>query len=100
LSQAKPITPPWRRFLRFSLRGLIVLVLVIGLWFGLIVRPAHVQRDAVVAITKAHGSVKYDWEWSNGNAIPGGKPWAPEWLVDLIGVDYFGHVTQVSPTTT
>ena len=42
------------------------------------------------------GSVIYDWEWSNGKAIPGGKPRAPKWLVDLIGVDYFGHVTRVS----
>ncbi len=96
--QAIPVSSPWRRFLRFSLRGLIVLVLVIGLWLGLIVRPVHVQQDAVAAITKAHGSVKYDWEWSNGKAIPGGKPWAPEWLVNLIGVDYVGHVTQVSYT--
>jgi len=94
--QARPVSRPWRRFLHFSVRGLIVVVLVIGLWFGLIVRPARVQRDAVVAITKAQGSVMYDWEWSNGKAIPGGKPWAPEWLVDLIGVDYFGHVTEVS----
>ena len=24
----------------------------------------------------------------------GGTPWAPRWLVDLIGVDFFGHVTD------
>jgi hypothetical protein len=38
------------------------------------------------------------------NATPEGNPWAPSWFVDLIGVDYFGHVTDVglfsAPTAT
>ena len=25
----------------------------------------------------------------------GGNPGAPKWLVDLIGIDFFGHVTRV-----
>jgi internalin A len=89
---ADPASRPWHRFLRFSVRGLIVLVLVIGVGLGWIVRQAHVQRDAVAAIQEAGGSVRYDWEWGDGNV---GKPWAPQWLVDLIGVDFFGHVTAV-----
>jgi TRAP-type C4-dicarboxylate transport system permease small subunit len=40
----------WRRWLRFSVRGLIIVVLLIGGWLGWLVRSAHVQRDAVVAI--------------------------------------------------
>jgi len=93
--QAKPSTRPWWSYVRFSVRGLIVLVLVIGGWLGWMVRSARIQRDAVAAIEKAGGWIKYDWEWSNRNDIPGGKPWAPRWLVDLIGVDFFGHVTAV-----
>ncbi len=93
--QAKPVSRPWRRFLRFSVRGMIVLVLVIGGWLGWIVRSARIQREAVAAIENAGGRVAYDWEWSNGNHFPGGKPWGPGWLVDLIGLDYFGHVTLV-----
>ena len=81
--------------MRFSLRALIVLVLLIGVGLGWLVRSAHVQRDAVTAIRNAGGVVLYDWEWTNGKSIPGGKPWAPKWLVDLIGVDYFAHVTSV-----
>jgi hypothetical protein len=77
------------------LRGLIVLVIVVGAGLGWIVRQAHVQRGAVATIEEAGGSVRYDWEWSNGKSLPGGKPWAPRWLVNLIGVDYFGHVTAV-----
>jgi hypothetical protein len=53
--ESKPVSRPWRRFLRFSVRGLIVLVLVIGVGLGWIVRRAHIQRDAVSAITKAGG---------------------------------------------
>ncbi len=79
------------------------------------------QRDAVAAITKARGSVTYDWEEadavrsSGGFTIPGFPEWmfnfgwfnaaaesevagpdAPPWLVSLLGVDCFGNVTSVS----
>ena len=99
---AGPVSRPWRRYLRFSVRGLIVVVLVIGGGLGWIVRQAHVQRDAVAAIEKSGGGVSYHWGWRDGKSIPRGKPWAPKWLVDRIGVDYFGHVTAVglSPTET
>jgi internalin A len=93
--QAKPISRPWWNYVRLSVRALIVLVLLIGAGLGWMVRSARIQRDAVAAIEKAGGWVKYDWECSNRNDIPGGKPWAPGWLVDLIGVDFFGHVTAV-----
>jgi hypothetical protein len=76
-------------------RGLIVLLLVIAAVLGLVVRQAHIQRNAVAAIARAGGSVKCDWEWSNRNKIPGGTPPAPLRFVDQIGVDYFGHVTAV-----
>src|SRR6516225_8007057 len=85
-SQFDPVPCPWRRFLRFSVRGLIVFVVVIGAGLGWIVRQAHIQRDAVEAIRKAGGSVMYDWEPSAG--IPGGVPLAPAWLVDLVGIRY------------
>ena len=95
--QAKPVSRPWRRFLRFSVRGLIVVVLVIGAGLGWIVRQAHIQRDAVAAIRKAGGSVAYSWESGRtGRRFRRGEPWAPSWLVDLIGVDFFGHVTDVN----
>jgi hypothetical protein len=90
---AEPVSPSWKRFLRFGMRGLLVFVLVIGAGLGWIVREAHVQRDAVAAIQGTGGAVRYDWEWRDGKNKPGGKPWAPRWLVDRIGVDYFGHVT-------
>ena len=99
---ASPVSHPWLRFLRFSVRRLIVVVLVIGAGLGWFVREAEIQRDAVAAIERSGGGVSYQWEWREWKSIPRGKPWAPKWLVDRIGVDYFGHVTSVglSPTET
>jgi hypothetical protein len=94
--QTKPVSRPWRRFLRFSMRGLIVLVLVVGTGLGWLIRSARIQRDAVAAITRAGGSVQYNWEWANGEPIAGGRPAVPKRMIDLIGLDYLGHVTRVS----
>ena len=78
-----------------SVRGKIVLVLAIGGWLVWVVYGARIRREAVAAITRVGGSVQYDWEWRNGNAVRGEKTWAPRWLENRIGVDYFGHVTDV-----
>ncbi len=95
-NQPEPIPRPRRRFLRFSIRGLIVLVLVIGGALGWLVRSARDQRGAAATIMAAGGIVQYNWEWRNGKSYPAAKPWVPDWLVDRIGIDYFGHVTQVA----
>jgi hypothetical protein len=75
---------------------LILIVVVLGAGLGWIVRQAHVQRDAVAAIRNAGGWVSYNWEWDYGKSFPGGRPWAPSWLVELTGVDFFGHVTAIT----
>jgi internalin A len=85
----------WRQRFRFSVRVWMILVLLLGGGLGWIVRGARVQREAVAAIRRAGGSVRYNWEWSNGQPNPAGRPWAPGWLVDRIGIDYFGSVTAV-----
>jgi hypothetical protein len=91
---AKPISRPWWNYVRISVRGLIVLVLLIGAGVGWIVRSARIQRDAVAAIQKAGGYVGYGWAESNRDEFAE-KALAPKWLVDVIGVDFFGHVTSV-----
>ena len=88
----------WRRCLRLSVRGLVVVVLVIGSLLGWVVHRAHVQRDAVAAVQAAGGNAIYEWEFKDGMFLPVSKhvrPWAPKWLVDLIGVDYFSYVVFV-----
>jgi hypothetical protein len=84
------------RFLRYSIRCLIVVVLAIGGGLSCVVRQARHQHDAVATIESAGGLVFYDWYPKNGENKPGGPPWwAPQWLADRIGVDYFGHVAHV-----
>ena len=36
--EPQPVSRPWRRFLRFSVRGMIVAVLLVSGWLGWIVR--------------------------------------------------------------
>jgi hypothetical protein len=93
--------PWWRPFrVRLSLRAVMFLVMVIAIWLGRYVISVRVQRDAVAAITHAGGSVAYDWEWGtpyNPDIIdPNGKPRAPRWLANLIGVDYVANVVSVN----
>src|SRR5437764_9755453 len=58
-----------RRWLRLSVRGLMVFMLIIGTglgWIARIAQRAWVQRDVVVAIQGAGGRVFYDGEWKDG----------------------------------
>ena len=78
--------PSWRRFVRLSLRGLIALVLVIGVALSWIVHRAQVQQDAGDAIRKAGGSIVYDWQYQqDGHPTRG-------WLAP----DFFDTIITVS----
>ncbi len=90
-----PLLVPWRRYVRVRMRSMIVLVLLVGGGLGWTVRSARIQRDAIAAIEKADGNVRYAWGWTDIRLIPGGKPWIAGGLVNLIGVDYFGRITDV-----
>ena len=94
-AQLNPAARRWYHRLRLSIRGLIVVVLLIGGWLGWFARSARIQREAVAAIKRSNGDFRYDWQWKNGSAIAAGEPWAPGWLVDTFGVDYFGNVASV-----
>jgi hypothetical protein len=100
IMEAGPRLHTLRKHLSFSVRALILVVLVIGAFVGHVVRGAHAQRDAVAAIEKLGGYVIYNWNWTAEKVVVGGKPWAPAWLVDQVGADYFGHVTCVGCGTT
>jgi hypothetical protein len=84
-----------RRWLRLSVRGVIVSVLFIGGWLGWIVHSARVQRDAATAMEQAGYSWYFDWQWDDHVYIESGKPWATSWLVNWIGPHYFGRVRCV-----
>jgi len=85
-----------------SVRGLMLVVLLSGGglgWIVHVVRSAEGQRLAVAEIVSAGGFVFYDWDFKNGRLLAKKEPCVTTWLVDLIvdliGVDYFGHVTWV-----
>jgi hypothetical protein len=96
-SQAHPGTHSWRRLVRFSVRRLILIVLVIGAGLGWVVRSARIQREAATAIRRAGGGVTYRSQYLGGNLYDrGAKPWwCPRWLIDRLGIDYFDSVVQV-----
>jgi Leucine-rich repeat (LRR) protein len=94
---SSPVKRPWYR-VRFSVRAIIILVAVLGCWLGWTVHRARVQRDAVNALTRDDGRgtvVWYDWEYNDGRHIRKAKPPGPRWLVERVGVDYFGSVVRV-----
>lgn len=84
-----------RRFLRLSLRGLMLLVLVIAAPLGWIVHRAHIQRDAVAAIVRAGGTVRYDPQYKNGKPVNAPLR-TPGWMAAWVGVDYLDTVTMAA----
>jgi Leucine Rich repeat len=72
----------------------MVLVLVLGGWLGWIVHRARVQREVVAAVEREGGQVGYE---SDGDVyfLPKRRIWAPRWLVDSLGIDYFSSVDHV-----
>jgi hypothetical protein len=84
----------WWRRIRLSLRGLLVVVLLIGAGLGWVAREARIQRDAREALMSRGAFTCYDWQFKDGRTIDG-RPPAPEWLVSQIGIDYFGKIVSV-----
>jgi hypothetical protein len=103
-------TKPKHRWIRFSLRTLLVGMTVLCVWLGFRVNAAHRQKEATGAILGAGGWVGYShqlvpkamYSLANGgrfdppkygfnyDPIPG-----PGWLHDLVGDDYFQTVAGV-----
>jgi hypothetical protein len=79
-----------RHWFQFSLRTLLLSLLVLGLgfgWFAYKVKQAREQRDAVEAIQKAGGQVSYDYGRADASRT--------NWLQDLLGRDFFFDVSGV-----
>jgi hypothetical protein len=103
---------PKIRWKTISIRGLMLFVMVIGAWLGWLVNKARRQQAAVTAVQRFGGFVHYEWEFvdgqlnmnpdhrlvkpSWGTLTPGRKPWAPVWLRNAIGDEYFQSLAHVS----
>ena len=93
MTTTPPSTPkPRRRWLQFSLRTLVVLMLLLGAGFGWLaheVDRARTQQKAVAAIEKLGGRVECE-------AVSGGMiRTAVAWLGKLFGEALSGDITQV-----
>ena len=89
---------PARRWLRFSLRSMLLLVVVIAIPMGWKVNRARNQRVVVAELQTMHAEIVYDYQivkvkggWDYGNLPPPG----PIWLTDLLGKEYFFDVYSV-----
>jgi hypothetical protein len=86
----------WR--FQFSIRSLLVLVVVVAIpcsWLAVEMKKARKQREAVEAIVKLGGGVRYGWgRDAAGNWIER-SPQAPAWRHDLLGVHFFADIIQV-----
>jgi len=84
---------PKRRRFRFSLRTLIVFVTVASAgfgWLGIKVREANRQKEAVEAMQKLGGFVKYDYEFFDVSSA------GATWLRKRVGDDFFADVGLLS----
>lgn len=83
--------PRRRRLLQFSLRSLLIFVLLVSIgmsWLGVKLERARRQREAVRVVRAAGGYAWYDYEWEDRFA----EPPVPGWLRGLVGDDFFDVV--------
>ena len=89
-----------RKRLRLSLGAMMIIILGIGGVLGWVAHRAHVQRDAVAAITtlrrNTRGSVYYDWQFAAAQGDKNARPRGPKWLRDALGPDVFDTVVIVT----
>ena len=87
-----------KRFTRISIRTLLILITVFGVWLAVQANSAHRQREAVAWVKANGGHVRYDWEY-DGDFNPfkqKAEHPAPKWLRDLVGDEYFQDVVGVA----
>lgn len=85
--QSSDTTP--RRYVRFSLRLLLLFITASCVWLGLASSRTRSQKRAVDRVHELGGRVAFDYQldanmkWRKDPKLP-----APVWLIDLIGEDY------------
>ena len=93
---------PKRRWLKLSLRTLLILLTIGCIWLGWTVNRARQQRAAVEWVTEIGGKIYYDFE-TDQDGYPSrkpGRPPGPAWLRDWVGVDYLATVEGVAFSST
>jgi len=78
--------PRWQWSLRAMLLGTLATTVVLTL----VIAPVRRQRRVVEEIQRRGGAVTYDHESRDNPTL-----WAPDWAVEMLGVDYFANVERV-----
>jgi hypothetical protein len=90
---------PKRRWFQFSLRTLLVFVLLVSIgmsWFAARMTKARRQKKAVQAIERAGGMVSYDYQGDGPFGDPHAQPPVLKWARELLGDDFFCDVVMVA----
>src|SRR5688572_26162539 len=88
--------PPRRRWLRFSLRTLLVAVTVLSVWLGVKVDQARRQKRAVETLQALGADIRYEHQRLAEGGFDGRIELdVPEWARELCGDDFFQTVTGV-----
>lgn len=94
-----PTTPTRSRprYLRFSVRTLLVMLTLFCVWLGWKAQRARTQREVVAWVHEMGGSVYYDYEidGKNGTFVSNPQPPGPDWLRELLGVEFLDEIVEV-----
>lgn len=82
---------------RFSLRSLLLLMLVVVLAIGFWARGWHRQKRLAAIVAAHNGDLRYRFQNQEDVVRPvrDAKPWAPAWLVSRFGLDAFCRADSV-----
>jgi hypothetical protein len=88
-----------RRWLQFSLRTLVLAITLVCIWLGFTANQAKRQKRAVEALRATGATILYDYQVNEygGHDLskPSPPPPGPDWLRNLIGLDYFATAARV-----
>ena len=82
-----------RRWYQYSLRSLLIVMFlfcILFAWGGYKIRQAEKQKGIVALVKESGNDVYYNYQ-----LIPDAVPPGPDWLRNLIGIDYFSNVEAV-----
>ena len=84
---------------RISIKVMLASVALVGACCGLFARRlvrAREQRQSVIEIVRAGGSVSYDFDDGWGTRFKTKDGWLlPKWTREVLGDDFFGNVSEV-----